>query len=46
MLAGPAGRGRYLLADVASELASYAESLDSDPARLAVVQERRAALAG
>jgi DNA repair protein RecN (Recombination protein N) len=34
----------YLLADVAGELASYTESLDADPARLAAVQERRAAL--
>jgi DNA repair protein RecN (Recombination protein N) len=29
---------------VAAELASYAQSVDSDPARLAAVQERRAAL--
>jgi DNA repair protein RecN (Recombination protein N) len=35
----------YLLSDVAAELASYTESLDADPARLAAVQERRAALA-
>jgi DNA repair protein RecN (Recombination protein N) len=34
----------YLVSDVATELASYAESVDSDPARLAMVQERRAAL--
>jgi DNA repair protein RecN (Recombination protein N) len=34
----------YLLADVAAELASYAAGVESDPARLAVVQERRAAL--
>ena len=34
----------YLVSDVAGELASYTESLDSDPARLAAVQERRAAL--
>ncbi len=34
----------YLLSDIAAELASYTESLDSDPARLASVQERRAAL--
>ncbi len=34
----------YLISDVAGELASYTESLDSDPARLAAVQERRAAL--
>jgi DNA repair protein RecN (Recombination protein N) len=34
----------YQLSDVAAELASYTESLDSDPVRLAAVQERRAAL--
>jgi DNA repair protein RecN (Recombination protein N) len=34
----------YLISDVAAELASYTESLDADPARLAAVQERRAAL--
>ena len=34
----------YLLSEVAGELASYVQSLDSDPARLAAVQERRAAL--
>jgi len=34
----------YLISDVAGELASYTESLDADPARLAAVQERRAAL--
>ena len=47
MLAGLADRlteASYLIADVAGELASYTESLDSDPARLAAVQERRAAL--
>jgi len=46
-LAGLADRlaeASYLISDVAGELASYAESLDSDPARLAAVQERRAAL--
>src|SRR5207302_7522490 len=46
-LAGLADRlseASYLIADVAGELASYTESLDSDPARLAAVQERRAAL--
>jgi DNA repair protein RecN (Recombination protein N) len=35
----------YLLSDVATELASYAESIEADPARLAAVQERRAELA-
>ena len=47
MLAGLADRlteASYLISDVAGELASYTESLDSDPARLAAVQERRAAL--
>ena len=46
-LAGLADRlneASYLLADIAGELASYTESLDADPARLAAVQERRAAL--
>jgi DNA repair protein RecN (Recombination protein N) len=46
-LAGLADRlneASYLLADVAGELASYTESLDAEPARLAAVQERRAAL--
>ncbi|WP_127126107.1 DNA repair protein RecN [Georgenia sp. SYP-B2076] len=34
----------YLLSDVATELAAYLASLDADPARLAAVHERRAAL--
>ena len=34
----------YLLSDVATELAAYAQSVDVDPARLAVVQDRRATL--
>jgi DNA repair protein RecN (Recombination protein N) len=34
----------YILTDAATELASYAESVDADPARLAAVQERRALL--
>jgi DNA repair protein RecN (Recombination protein N) len=34
----------YLVADVAADLASYAAGLDTDPLRLAAVQERRAAL--
>ncbi len=34
----------YLVADVAAELASYAERTDADPARLAEVEDRRAAL--
>ena len=35
----------YLLADVAADLASYAASAETDPARLAAVADRRAALA-
>lgn len=34
----------YLLSDVAADVASYAAGLETDPARLAVVSERRAAL--
>jgi DNA repair protein RecN (Recombination protein N) len=34
----------YLLSDVAADVASYASALDTDPARLAAVSERRAAL--
>lgn len=34
----------YLLADVGADIASYAAGVETDPARLAVVQERRAAL--
>ncbi|MCW2899143.1 MAG: repair protein RecN [Streptosporangiaceae bacterium] len=34
----------YLLSDAGGELASYAESVEADPARLAAVQERRAQL--
>ena len=46
-LAGLASRlseAAYLLADIAGELASYVQTVDADPARLAAVQERRAAL--
>jgi DNA repair protein RecN (Recombination protein N) len=32
----------YLLADVGADLSSYASGVETDPARLAVVQERRA----
>ncbi len=35
----------YALVDVAADLASYVSNLDSDPQRLAWVQDRRAALA-
>ncbi len=34
----------YLISDVGTDLAAYAESVDADPARLAAVQERRAEL--
>src|ERR1035437_9760694 len=47
VLAGLADRlseASYLISDVAGELASCTEGLDFDPARLAAVQERRAAL--
>ncbi|WP_157247647.1 DNA repair protein RecN [Nonomuraea typhae] len=36
----------YLISDVATDLAAYAESIEADPARLAIVQERRALLTG
>ena len=34
----------YLIADVAADLASYADLIEADPGRLAVVQDRRADL--
>jgi DNA repair protein RecN (Recombination protein N) len=34
----------YLLSDLGADVASYAASIDADPARLAAVSERRAAL--
>jgi DNA repair protein RecN (Recombination protein N) len=34
----------YLISEVAGELASYIQGIDADPARLAAVQDRRAAL--
>lgn len=36
----------YLLADVAADVASYSSGLETDPARLATVSDRRAALTG
>ncbi|WP_219468355.1 DNA repair protein RecN [Nonomuraea rhizosphaerae] len=48
-LAGVADRlaeAGYLISDVATDLAAYAESIEADPARLAAVQERRALLTG
>ena len=44
-LAGRLSEAAYLVSDVAAELASYAQAVEADPARLAVVQERRAELA-
>ncbi|MET3987811.1 DNA repair protein RecN [Streptomyces sp. PvR034] len=44
MLAERIGELGILLADVAGELAGYADGLDADPLRLAAVEERRAAL--
>jgi len=38
------GEAAYLVSDVAADLASYAQRVEADPARLAAVQERRAAL--
>jgi DNA repair protein RecN (Recombination protein N) len=43
-VAGRLSEAAYLISDVAGELASYIQSVDADPARLAVVQERRAVL--
>ena len=43
-LAGRVGEAAYLLSDIATELASYAQSVEADPGRLAIVQERRADL--
>jgi DNA repair protein RecN (Recombination protein N) len=43
-LASRVSEAAYLVSDVAAELASYADGVESDPARLAVVQERRALL--
>ncbi|MFI6286162.1 DNA repair protein RecN [Streptomyces sp. NPDC051018] len=45
-LAERMGEISILLADVAGELAGYADRLDADPRRLAAVEERRAALTG
>ncbi|MEE1929293.1 DNA repair protein RecN [Streptomyces sp. TRM 70351] len=43
-LAERLGEVQILLADVAGELAGYADDLDADPLRLAAVEERRAVL--
>jgi DNA repair protein RecN (Recombination protein N) len=34
----------YLTSDIATEIASYVQTVDADPARLALIQERRAVL--
>jgi DNA repair protein RecN (Recombination protein N) len=47
VLAGLAARlseAAYLVSDIGAELASYVESVEADPARLAAVQQRRADL--
>ncbi len=43
-LASRLGEIGYLVADVAVECAGYADDVEADPARLAAVEERRAAL--
>src|SRR5215469_3689368 len=43
-VAGRLSEAAYLVSDLAGELASYIQSIDADPVRLAAVQERRAAL--
>ena len=43
-LAGRVTEAAYLLADVAADLASYVQTVEADPVRLAAVQERRAEL--
>ncbi len=44
MLAGRVAEARYLVADVAGDVASRATAVDVDPARLAAAQERLAVL--
>ena len=43
-LAGRLAEVSYLVSDLAADVASYAAGLETDPARLAAVSERRAAL--
>ena len=43
-LAGRLSEAAYLISDIGAELASYVESVEADPARLATVQQRRADL--
>lgn len=45
-LADRVGELAYLAADVAADCASYASAVESDPVRLAAVEDRRAALKG
>lgn len=45
-LADRLGEISYLLSDLAADVSSYASRLESDPARLAAVSERRATLTG
>ncbi|QZY30575.1 DNA repair protein RecN [Nocardioides coralli] len=45
-LADRIGELTYLLSDLAADVASYASGIEVDPARLAAVSERRAALTG
>jgi DNA repair protein RecN (Recombination protein N) len=49
LLAGLSARiqeAGFLLADIAGDLAAYVDDVESDPVRLAAVQDRQAALAG
>jgi DNA repair protein RecN (Recombination protein N) len=43
-LAGRLSEAAYLVSDIGAELASYVESVEADPARLAAVPQRRADL--
>ena len=43
-LASRLSEASYLISDIGAELASYADSVEADPARLAAVQDRRAEL--
>jgi DNA repair protein RecN (Recombination protein N) len=43
-LAARMSEAAYLVSDIGAELASYVESIEADPARLAAVQQRRADL--
>lgn len=45
-LADTLASASYALADVAADIASYAATVDTDPARLAAVSERRSVLTG